>query len=218
MSILSKNDFSTSKQFLEAVESVANSNIDPKINTDVITENEDSVVHIEGYGKMHLENAKNEAHISSKMANVAAEAGDHRKATYYHQRAAMFHGAIQQHLERQRGPNPIRLNHVGEAVDVSNQHFGKSEGNALPALKTIAGQKLRLLGRDPKGKKWTDIEKPELDNPDMGVPANDLGSAHLYGEGKEPELSRVKEKYLRQQARQFKKKDKEKSEKDKKWR
>jgi hypothetical protein len=59
-------------------------------------------VHVPGYGMVSLDRAKKEADLAHSVAHEHTIKGNHIHAAYQHERAAMFHRAIHNHLESQK--------------------------------------------------------------------------------------------------------------------
>jgi hypothetical protein len=59
-------------------------------------------VHVPGYGMVSLDRAKKEADLAHSVAQEHNMKGNHIHAAYQHERAAMFHRAIHNHLESQK--------------------------------------------------------------------------------------------------------------------
>jgi hypothetical protein len=85
-----------SKSFIAALQKVVENR---KPVDDVITEEH---IHVEGYGTVHKDAAVREAHASAKLAHGHSEAGNHGGAAYYYKRAAMFHEALQKHVDSKK--------------------------------------------------------------------------------------------------------------------
>jgi hypothetical protein len=80
-----------SKEFIQAINEVAS--YVPVLSEDV---------HVPGYGMVSLDRAKKEADLAHSVAHEHTIKGNHIHAAYQHERAAMFHRAIHNHLESQR--------------------------------------------------------------------------------------------------------------------
>jgi hypothetical protein len=122
-------------------------------------------VHVPGYGMVSMDRAKKEADLAHTVAKEHADKGNHSGAAYQHERAAMFHRAIYNHLENQNpssesaqvSPSPQRsdLNAL-ESTAVVEEKKDPAEGRVASKFKRALARKYKNKDKEKKERQFND--------------------------------------------------------------
>lgn len=130
-----------------------------KVATYVPVINED--VHVPGYGMVSMDRAKKEADLAHTVAHEHMEKGNHLHAAYQHERAAMFHRAIHNHLESNKPQETIQVNPSPQRSDLNVPESTVVEDKQEPSEGKVKDKFKRALARNYKQR---DKKKQERKN------------------------------------------------------